>query len=75
MAILAVELRWHSDLDRSTVGNLLGAMNGVKAIPRRVAGAAELRDVITPELAEDLAFKDWAPGESTATTHDCYLLQ
>ena len=58
--------RWRgtgSDSTGAIVGNLLGAMHGVKAIPAEWLEPLELRDVIT-ELAEDLyAFKDWAIGE------------
>ena len=42
-----------SDSTGSIVGNLLGAMHGVKAIPAEWLEPLELRDVIT-ELAEDL---------------------
>jgi len=61
--ILAVNHDGDSDSTGAIVGNLLGAMHGVKAIPAEWLGPLELRDVIT-ELAEDLyAFKDWAIGE------------
>lgn len=60
--ILAVNHDGDSDSTGSIVGNLLGAMHGVKAIPAEWLEPLELRDVIT-ELAEDLyAFKDWAIG-------------
>ena len=61
--ILAVNHDGDSDSTGAIVGNLLGAMHGVKAIPAEWLKPLELRDVIT-ELAEDLyAFKDWAIGE------------
>lgn len=61
--ILAVNHDGDSDSTGSIVGNLLGAMHGVKAIPTEWLEPLELRDVIT-ELAEDLyAFKDWQIGE------------
>lgn len=61
--ILAVNHDGDSDSTGSIVGNLLGAMQGVKAIPEEWLGPLELRDVIT-ELAEDLySFKDWKIGE------------
>ena len=61
--ILAVNHDGDSDSTGSIVGNLLGAMHGVEAIPAEWLEPLELRDVIT-ELAEDLyAFKDWQIGE------------
>jgi ADP-ribosylglycohydrolase len=61
--ILAVNHDGDSDSTGAIVGNLLGAMHGVKAIPAEWLAPLELRDVIT-ELAEDLyAFKDWVIGE------------
>ena len=61
--ILAVNHDGDSDSTGAIVGNLLGAMHGVKTIPAEWLEPLELRDVIT-ELAEDLyAFKDWAIGE------------
>lgn len=61
--ILAVNHDGDSDSTGSIVGNLLGAMHGVKAIPAEWLEPLELRDVIS-ELAEDLyAFKDWEIGE------------
>ena len=61
--ILAVNHDGDSDSTGAIVGNLLGAMHGLKAIPAEWLEPLELRDVIT-ELAEDLyAFKDWAIGE------------
>jgi ADP-ribosylglycohydrolase len=60
--ILAVNHDGDSDSTGSIVGNILGAMRGVKAIPAKWLESLELRDVIT-ELAEDLyAFKDWGIG-------------
>ncbi len=61
--ILAVNHDGDSDSTGAIVGNLLGTMHGVKAIPAEWLEPLELRDVIT-ELAEDLyAFKDWEIGE------------
>lgn len=61
--ILAVNHDGDSDSTGAIVGNLLGAMHGVKAIPAEWLEPLELRDVIT-EVAEDLyAFKDWEIGE------------
>ncbi len=61
--IMAVNHDGDSDSTGSIVGNLLGAMYGVKAIPTEWLDPLELRDVIT-ELTEDLyAFKDWEIGE------------
>jgi ADP-ribosylglycohydrolase len=63
--ILAVNHDGDSDSTGSIVGNLLGAMHGVKAIPAEWLEALELRDVIT-ELADDLyAFRDWEIGEGS----------
>lgn len=60
--ILAVNHDGDSDSTGAIVGNLLGAMHGVTAIPAEWLDALELREVIT-ELAEDLyAFKDWPIG-------------
>lgn len=60
--ILAVNHDGDSDSTGSIVGNLLGAMHGVKAIPAEWLEPLELRDVIT-ELARDLyAFNDWNIG-------------
>lgn len=61
--ILAVNHDGDSDSTGSIVGNLLGTMHGVEAIPAEWLHTLELRSVIT-ELAEDLyAFKDWKIGE------------
>jgi ADP-ribosylglycohydrolase len=61
--ILAVNHDGDSDSTGAIVGNLLGAMHGVKAIPAEWLEPLELRGVIT-ELAEDLyACKDWRIGE------------
>ena len=61
--ILAVNHDGDSDSTGSIVGNLLGTMHGVNAIPAEWLEPLELREVIS-ELAEDLyAFKDWAIGE------------
>lgn len=67
--ILAVNHDGDSDSTGSIVGNLLGAMHGVKAIPEEWLAPLELREVIT-ELGQDLyAFKDWAIGEYS-TNHE-----
>ena len=61
--ILAVNHDGDSDSTGSITGNLLGAMQGVKAIPSEWLEPLELREVITT-VAEDLyAFKDWDIGE------------
>ena len=61
--ILAVNHDGDSDSTGSIVGNLLGTLHGVNAIPAEWTEPLELRDVIT-ELAGDLfAFKDWEIGE------------
>jgi ADP-ribosylglycohydrolase len=61
--ILAVNHDGDSDSTGSIAGNLLGAMQGAKAIPEDWLEPLELRDVIT-ELAEDLyAFREWNIGE------------
>lgn len=61
--ILAVNHDGDSDSTGSIVGNLLGVMHGVSAIPEKWLEPLELRHVIT-ELAHDLyAFKDWDVGE------------
>ena len=63
--ILVVNHDGDSDSTGAIVGNLLGAMHGVKAIPAEWLEPLELRDVIT-DVAEDLyAFKDWAIGEDS----------
>lgn len=63
--ILAVNHDGDSDSTGSIVGNLLGTMHGVQAIPTEWLEPLELRDVIT-ELAEDLyAFKEWRIGEDS----------
>lgn len=60
--MLAVNHDGDSDSTGSIVGNLLGTLHGVKAIPDEWLEPLELRDVIT-ELAQDLyAFKDWHIG-------------
>ena len=61
--ILAVNHDGDSDSTGSIAGNLLGAMQGAKAIPKDWLEPLELREVIT-ELAEDLyAFREWEIGE------------
>ncbi len=61
--ILAVNHDGDSDSTGSIVGNLLGTMHGVDAIPAEWLAPLELREVIA-EMAEDLyAFPDWGIGE------------
>jgi len=61
--ILAVNHDGDSDSTGAITGNLLGAMQGVTAIPSEWLEPLELREVITT-VAEDLyAFKDWDIGE------------
>ena len=61
--ILAVNHDGDSDSTGAIVGNLLGAMHGVKAIPAEWLEPLELREVIS-ELAEDLyGFAEWEIGE------------
>jgi hypothetical protein len=51
-------------------GNLLGALHGVEAIPKRWLLGLELRRV-TIEIADDLAtFPDWPIGEFMPDTHE-----
>jgi ADP-ribosylglycohydrolase len=60
---LAVNHDGDSDSTASMAGNLLGAMHGVDAIPKRWLLALELRRVVI-EIADDLAtFTDWPIGE------------
>ncbi len=60
--ILAVNHDGDSDSTGSIVGNLLGTIHGVEAIPAEWLEPLELRDVIT-ELADDLyTFIDWEIG-------------
>lgn len=57
--MLAVNHDGDSDSTGAITGNLMGAMLGAKAIPKRWLEPLELREVIT-ELAADLhAFRDW----------------
>jgi len=68
--ILAVNHDGDSDSTGSITGNLLGAMQGVRAIPVEWLEPLELREVITT-LADDLyAFKDWKIGESERVQRD-----
>lgn len=61
--ILAVNHDGDSDSTGSITGNLLGAMYGVRAIPKTWLATLELRNVIR-EMAEDLyAFSEWPIGE------------
>jgi ADP-ribosylglycohydrolase len=61
--ILAVNHDGDSDSTGAIVGNLLGAVHGVQAIPERWLTPLELREVIT-ELAQDLHdFRGWGIGE------------
>jgi len=60
---LAVNHDGDSDSTAAIAGNLLGAMHGIDAIPRRWLIGIELKRVIT-EMADDLAtFVDWPIGE------------
>lgn len=66
--ILAVNHDGDSDSTGAIVGNLLGAMHGVRAIPAQWLEPLELREVIT-EVAEDLyGFRDWPIGEYAEPT-------
>jgi ADP-ribosylglycohydrolase len=57
--IMAVNHDGDSDSTGAITGNLLGAMHGVKVIPKQWLEQLELRDVIT-ELANDLfEFPNW----------------
>lgn len=61
--ILAVNHDGNSDSTGAIIGNLLGTMFGMNAIPVEWREPLELRGVIT-ELAEDLyAFRDLGIGE------------
>jgi ADP-ribosylglycohydrolase len=61
--ILAVNHDGDSDSTGAITGNLLGAMQGIKAIPDEWLKPLELRDVIT-EIAGDLYdFREWEIGE------------
>jgi hypothetical protein len=52
-----------SDSTAAIAGNLLGAMHGAEAIPKRWTISLELRRVIV-EMADDLAtFPEWPIGE------------
>ena len=60
---LAVEHDGDSDSTGAIAGNLLGALQGIAAIPAPLLQTLELREVIT-ELAGDLYdFVDWNIGE------------
>jgi hypothetical protein len=60
---LAVNHDGDSDSTAAITGNLLGAMHGVEAIPKRWLISLELRRAII-ETADDLAtFPDWPIGE------------
>jgi ADP-ribosylglycohydrolase len=64
--ILAVNHDGDSDSTGSIVGNLLGAMHGVEAIPAEWLEPLELRHVIT-QVADDLYdYRDWDIGEHSA---------
>jgi len=61
--ILAVNHDGDSDSTGAIVGNLLGVVHGVQAIPERWLAPLELREVIA-ELAQDLHdFRGWRIGE------------
>ena len=60
---LAVNHDGDSDSTAAIAGNLLGAMHGVEAIPKRWLISLELRRVVL-DMADDLAtFPDWPIGE------------
>jgi ADP-ribosylglycohydrolase len=60
---LAVNHDGDSDSTAAIAGNLLGAMHGADAIPKRWLLGLELRRVVI-EIADDLAtFTDWPVGE------------
>jgi ADP-ribosylglycohydrolase len=60
---LAVNHDGDSDSTGAIAGNLLGAVHGIEAIPKRWTIGLELRRVIV-EMADDLAtFPDWPIGE------------
>jgi hypothetical protein len=59
---MAVNHDGDSDSTGAITGNLLGAMLGVKSIPKAWLESLELRDTIA-EIAEDLfTFTDWKIG-------------
>lgn len=63
---LAVNHDGDSDSTGAIVGNLLGVMHGISAIPIEWLEPLELREVIL-EVAEDLyAFADWDIGECSS---------
>jgi ADP-ribosylglycohydrolase len=63
--VMAVNHDGDSDSTGAIVGNLLGTMYGVNAIPEKWLSCLELRDVIT-ELAKDLYdFPHWDIGENS----------
>jgi ADP-ribosylglycohydrolase len=67
---LAVNHDGDSDSTAAIAGNLLGALHGVEAIPKRWLLGLELRRV-TIEIADDLAtFPDWPIGEFMPDTHE-----
>ena len=67
---LAVNHDGDSDSTAAIAGNLLGAMHGVEAIPKRWLLGLELRRVVL-ETADDLAtFPDWPIGEFMPDSHE-----
>ncbi|MEP7276568.1 MAG: ADP-ribosylglycohydrolase family protein [Betaproteobacteria bacterium] len=67
---LAVNHDGDSDTTAAIAGNLLGALHGVEAIPKRWLLGLELRRVVL-EIADDLAtFPDWPIGEFMPDSHE-----
>jgi ADP-ribosylglycohydrolase len=63
--LMSVNHDGDSDSTGAITGNLLGAMLGMKAIPKTWLEPLELGDTIT-EIAEDLfTFRDWKIGEDS----------
>ena len=60
---LAVNLTGDSDPTGAIAGNLLGALHGVEAIPRRWLEPLELREVITAVADDLLSWPQWKVGE------------
>jgi len=72
---LAVNHDGDSDSTAAIAGNLLGAVHGVEAIPKRWLLSLELRRVIL-EAADDLAtFPDWPLGEFMPDSHEARYWQ
>jgi len=67
---LAVNHDGDSDSTAAIAGNLLGALHGVDAIPKRWLLSLELRRVVL-DTADDLAtFPDWPIGEFVPDSHE-----